>query len=120
MFVVKQADLIEQLLIGHGEAHAVDIFEGEKHDRPLVLPRFTQRSMLGDFQALEQVLTVFPNVKEVSQHAHTHGLPEPAGAGNQRDLRNILQQLRDQPGLIHIIISLFPDLGEVRDPYGNL
>ena len=108
-------------LIGAAKVQAIDSLEREKQHRPPVHPLAAQRSILGDLQSLKHRLTVPADVKKVGQHAHAHGFPKPAGAGDQSNFRCLfLQQVSNETRLVHIVIVVLPDLRKVRNPDRDL
>ena len=108
-------------LIGAAKVQAIDSLEREKQHRPPVPPLPAQCGILGDLQSLKHRLTVPADVKKVGQHAHAHGFPKPAGAGDEGHFcRLFLQQVSNETRLVHIVIVVLPDLRKVRNPDRDL
>ena len=55
------------------------------------------------------------------EHAHGHGLPEAAWAGDKSHFRRLLfQQIGDQLCLIDVVILSIPNFCKVGDPDGDV
>ncbi len=71
----------------------------------------------GDFQVREAVgLVGVVDVEVRVRHAEVESLPEPAGTGDQSDLRLRPQQLVDEFGFVHEVEVLIPQIPEVIAP----
>src|SRR5699024_6392924 len=64
---------------------------------------------------------VLSYVKKIFQHTHSKGFSKTTRAGDQGHLRwSSLKKLRDQSGLIHIIISVAANIRKIRDSNRNI
>ena len=92
------------------------IFEGDADDDIGVLLGIV-RTLFRDPQALEAVRLVRGFEVEVALgHAEIEGLPEPARAGDEGDLRARSQNLVDEHRLVDEVHVVVPQLPEIADP----
>ena len=114
MLLIKLRDRHREHVISAGKSKAIHIFEGKEDRGILISPSLTQRRIFLDLQPVKNLSAVHPDIKKISQHAHSQGLPKTPRPGDQRHLRPCrLQKLADQRGLIHIIIIVFPDFRKI-------
>lgn len=119
--VEKGSDDHGEHVVGAGEVQTVHLTEGNKDGRIAVHPRFAELPVLCDFQVLKQGAAVPSDVEEVFQHAHGQGLPEAAGAGDQRHFRaGAGQEFPDQGRLIDVVVAAPADLCKVGNTDGNV
>ena len=78
-----------------------------------------RRGVMPDVQPTEQLVEPLPVVHAVVrlQHRHKQGLAEAAGAKQEQKVRLVLQQL-DVAGLVHVVVVLRDESGEVRKSVG--
>ncbi len=121
MPVEKTRDDHGKHVIGTSEVQAIYLPEGNENGGILVHPHLAELPILRDFQILEKVPAVLSDVEEVFQHAHSQGLSEAAGAGDQCHLcAGAGQKLPDQRGLIDIVVATPADFCEVRNADGEV
>lgn len=88
-------------------------FRKVEPERQILVAR--RRGMLPDVQLVEPRPVVHAVVR--LQHGHKQGLAEAAGAQQEEKVRLVLQQF-DVAGLVHVVVVLRDEAGEVRKSVG--
>ena len=72
-----------------------------------------------DLQPVEPLVALVLQIEEGVDHGEVEGLPEASGSCEEEDLGLVVDDIRDQFGLVYEIISPFADLPEIVHTAGN-
>ena len=110
---------VTQFPIGIFKCKSIYILQRDEHHRELAHIRLAQLFLFGDRQPVKQRL-ICADLKKGLQHAHVQRLAEATRTREEVHLAPVVQQIADQPCLIHIIEAFFADLLEIFDAYRQL